>query len=90
MLLRVIFLIGVSTLAAASSALAEWSILSEGILYYTNDFFALGFDAELMPHLVLEVVFHYERTNFTTGILEDERNGGHENIFLETGGSSTN
>jgi len=52
---------------------------------YVHHFFALGFDAELMPHLELEVDFHYERTNFTTGILEDERNGGHENIFLGNG-----
>lgn len=52
---------------------------------YVHHFFALGFDAELMPHLELEVDFHYERNNFTTGILEDERNGGYENIFLGNG-----
>lgn len=52
---------------------------------YVNHFFAVGFDAELMPRLELEVDFHYERNNFTSGIPEDERNGGHENIFLGNG-----
>lgn len=54
-------------------------------LSYVHHFFAVGCDAELMPHLELELDFHYERNNFTSGIHEDERNGGHENIFLGNG-----
>lgn len=38
-----------------------------------------------MPHLELELDFHYERNNWTSGLLEDERNGEHENIFQGTG-----
>ena len=52
---------------------------------YVNHFFAVGLDAELMPRLELELDFHYERSNFTSGIPEDEHNGGHENIFLGNG-----
>ena len=52
---------------------------------YTHHFFAVGCDVELMPRLELELDFHYERNNFTSGIPEDEHNGGHENIFLGNG-----
>lgn len=52
---------------------------------YLHHFFAVGLDAELMPRLELEMDFHYERNNFTSGIAEDEHNGGHENIFLGSG-----
>ena len=52
---------------------------------YVHHFFAAGLDAELMPHLELELDFHYERNNWTSGIPEDERNGEHENIFQGSG-----
>ena len=52
---------------------------------YVHHFVAVGLDAELMPHLELELDFHYERNNWTSGLLEDERNGEHENIFQGTG-----
>jgi hypothetical protein len=58
---------------------------AEGDVSYVHHFFAVGCDAELMPHLELELDFHYERNNFTSGIPEDERNDGHENIFLGNG-----
>lgn len=54
-------------------------------LSYVHHFVALGLDAELMHHLELELDFHYERNNWTSGIVEDERNGGHENIFQGNG-----
>ncbi len=52
---------------------------------YVHHFVALGLDAELMPHLELELDFHYERNNWTSGLHEDERNGEHENIFQGNG-----
>ncbi len=48
---------------------------------YVQHFVAVGLDAELMEHLELELDFHYERNNWTSGIPGDERFGGHENIF---------
>lgn len=52
---------------------------------YVHHFFAAGLDAELMPHLELELDFHYERNNWTSGLPDDERNGQHENIYQGTG-----
>jgi hypothetical protein len=52
---------------------------------YVHHFAAVGLDAELMPHLELELDFHYERNNWTSGLPDDERNGQHENIFQGTG-----
>ena len=52
---------------------------------YVHHFFAAGLDAELLPHLELELDFHYERNNWTSGIVDDERNGQHENIYQGTG-----
>lgn len=52
---------------------------------YVHHFASIGFDAELMEHLELDLDFHYERNNFTTGMPEDERFGGHENVYLGTG-----
>jgi len=48
---------------------------------YVQQFVAIGLDAELIEHLELELDFHYERNNWTSGIPGDERSGGHENIF---------
>jgi hypothetical protein len=52
---------------------------------YVHHFASIGFETEIMEHLDLELDFHYERNNFTSGIPGDERNGGHENIYLGTG-----
>lgn len=52
---------------------------------YVHHFAAVSFETRLMEHLDLEMDFHYERNNFTSGIPEDERNGGHENIYQGNG-----
>jgi len=52
---------------------------------YVHHFVSIGLDAELMEHLELELDFHYERNNWTSGIPGDERNGGHENIYQVSG-----
>jgi hypothetical protein len=53
---------------------------------YVQHFAAIAFEADLMEHLELELDFHYERNNFTTGISEDELHFlGGENIFLGSG-----
>lgn len=52
---------------------------------YVHHFASIGIEADLMEHLELELDFHYERNNFTTGMPGDERFNGHENIYLGTG-----
>ncbi|MBX3302021.1 MAG: hypothetical protein KF693_07390 [Nitrospira sp.] len=52
---------------------------------YVHHFASIGIEADLMEHLELELDFHYERNNFTSGNPEDERFDGHENIFLGSG-----
>jgi hypothetical protein len=52
---------------------------------YVHHFASLGLDTELTDHLELDLDFHYERNNWTSGIRGDERNGGHENIYLGSG-----
>ena len=52
---------------------------------YVHHFAAVSVETRLMEHLDLEMDFHYERNNFTSGIPEDERNGGHENIYQGNG-----
>jgi hypothetical protein len=52
---------------------------------YVHHFASIGVEADLMEHLELELDFHYERNNFTSGNPEDERFNGHENIFLGSG-----
>lgn len=53
---------------------------------YVQHFASIAFEADLMEHLELELDFHYERNNFTTGISEDEVHFlGGENIFLGSG-----
>lgn len=52
---------------------------------YVHHFAAVGLEMDLMEHLELELDFHYERNNFTSGIPEDERFNGHENIFQGNG-----
>jgi len=57
----------------------------EDDISYVHHFAAVSFETRLMEHLDLELDFHYERNNFTSGIPEDERNGGHENIYQGNG-----
>ena len=53
---------------------------------YVHHFASIAFEADLMEHLELELDFHYERNNFTTGISEDHHHfHGGENIFLGSG-----
>lgn len=52
---------------------------------YVHHFASIGLEADLMEHLELELDFHYERNNFTTGMPHDERFGGHENIYIGSG-----
>lgn len=52
---------------------------------YVHHFAALGLELDLMEHLELELDFHYERNNFTSGLPDDERNGGHDNIYQGNG-----
>ncbi len=52
---------------------------------YRHHFASIGLEMDLLEHLELELDFHYERNNFTTNDSEDERFGGHENIFIGSG-----
>lgn len=53
---------------------------------YHQHFAAVALEVDLMEHLELELDFHYERVNFTTGIAEDHHHfHGYENIFIGGG-----
>jgi hypothetical protein len=53
---------------------------------YVQHFASIALEADLMEHLELELDFHYERNNFTTGIPDDHHHFlGGENIFLGSG-----
>ncbi|HKQ34306.1 MAG TPA: hypothetical protein VJT11_03280 [Nitrospiraceae bacterium] len=47
---------------------------------YFNNYVSLGLEAELMERLAMELGLHYERNNWTSSIVGDERNGGHETV----------
>ena len=47
---------------------------------YVNHYVSLGLEAELMERLAMELGLHFERNNWTSDIVGDERNGGHETI----------
>lgn len=50
---------------------------------YVHHFASVALEADLMEHLELELDFHYERNNFTSGIPEDVHHFlGGENIYL--------
>ena len=49
-------------------------------LSYINHFVTGELEIELMELLRLETAVHYERNNWTTGIIGDPRNGQHEDI----------
>jgi len=48
---------------------------------YVNHYVALGLEAKVMERLEMEFGLHFERNNWTSTIVGDERNGGHEKIF---------
>ena len=53
---------------------------------YVQHFASVALEADLTEHLELELDFHYERNNFTSGIPEDHHHFlGGENIFLGSG-----
>ena len=53
---------------------------------YVHHFASVALEADLMEHLELELDFHYERNNFTSGIPDDEHHFlGGEDIFLGSG-----
>lgn len=48
---------------------------------YVNHYVSADVDFELLEGLTLLAAFHYERNNWTSTLVGDERNGGHENVF---------
>ena len=53
--------------------------LKDDISYF-NHFVTAELVINLMKALSLELVLDYERNGFTTGIVDDERNGEHEDV----------
>ena len=54
---------------------------SEDDVSYVNPYTSADLDIELMERLTLMTAFHYERNNWTSGIVGDERQGAHENVY---------
>lgn len=54
-------------------------LLKDDISYF-NHFVSAEFIIGLMEDLNLEMLLDYERNGFTTGIVDDERNGEHEDL----------
>ncbi len=53
---------------------------------YVLHFASIGLEIDLLEHLELNVDFHYERVNFTTGISDDHHHfHGSEDIFFGIG-----
>lgn len=48
---------------------------------YVNHYGSADLDIELADRLTLLTAFHYERNNWTSGIVGDERRGAHENVY---------
>ena len=48
---------------------------------YVNHYVTVGLDATLLDRLTMELGVHFERNNWTSTIVGDERNGAHEKIF---------
>ena len=48
---------------------------------YVNHYGSADVEVELTERLSFAAGFHYERNNWTSGIVGDERQGAHENIF---------
>lgn len=47
---------------------------------YVNHYTSADLDVELTERLSLMAALHYERNNWTSGIVGDERNGAHEDV----------
>jgi len=48
---------------------------------YVNNYVSADADVELMERLTLSAALHYERNNWTSGIVGDIRNGAHEDVI---------
>jgi hypothetical protein len=48
---------------------------------YVNHYGSADLDIELTERLTFLTAFHYERNNWTSGIVGDERRGAHENVY---------
>jgi hypothetical protein len=48
---------------------------------YINHYVSADLDIELIEGLTLLTAFHYERNNWTSDIVGDERQGAHENVY---------
>jgi len=48
---------------------------------YVNHYTSADLDIELLERLTLLTAFHYERNNWTSGIVGDERRGAHEDVY---------
>jgi hypothetical protein len=48
---------------------------------YVNNYVSADVDVELIKRLTLSAAFHYERNDWTSGIVGDIRNGAHENVI---------
>jgi len=48
---------------------------------YVNNYASADLDIELLEQLTLMTAFHYERNNWTSGIVGDERMGAHETVY---------
>ena len=48
---------------------------------YINHYGSVDFDVELTERLTLMLAFHYERNNWTSSLIGDERNGAYENVY---------
>lgn len=49
---------------------------------YINNYVSLGVEAEVTERLGFEWGLHYERNNWTSSLVGDERKGGHETVWL--------
>ncbi|BFU96538.1 MAG: conserved exported protein of unknown function [Nitrospira sp.] len=48
---------------------------------YINNYVSADVDVELIKRLTLSAAFHYERNDWTSGIVGDIRNGAHEDVI---------
>jgi hypothetical protein len=49
---------------------------------YSNHYVAFGLESEITERLGLELGLHYERNNWISSIVGDERKGGHETVIV--------
>jgi hypothetical protein len=48
---------------------------------YVNHYSSADLDIELLEGLTRMTAFHYERNDWTSGLVRDERQGAHENVY---------